>query len=423
MKFVFILLSCLLECYVFKLFLDEYYYQKEIYHKTGILCMVIIKALVMTYTSYMMITMISELLLIYGLTLYYEFYRKERYQAILILFVLYEVIDIIALLSVSHFFFRTFEELRNGFSIFSLIYMFLPKYIGYALVKIVMIEHDFSFSKEKIQSHLLLVAPLLLFVMVYILSTFGFIFTPDHGFSDNVVMLLLILGSLHLIVFTHYFNQRNRLLKDKVLPKYEQEDYTQSIMQKIEENLNKIKHIRHDLNHQFYILQEMLDSEQYDEAKAYLASMTQTTQDIGKYVETPYPYINRAINTKIEKMKSIQADVQLMIGDVHLGNLDEKALSNVLVNALENAYEALLEAKMKVFKLMMYQDNDILHIQIENSVKDDYIYYDGQTSKTDVENHGFGLKTIRHYVHHQHGTMSIRVEHRFILTIDLPTKR
>lgn len=102
---------------------------------------------------------------------------------------------------------------------------------------------------------------------------------------------------------------------------------------------------------------------------------------------------------------------------------------SVLGNIIDNAVEylsAIADKEKRVISLMIRREGDMDMIQIENFLAERPREEQGMplTTKKDKENHGYGLKSVRHILKKYEGIMRISMENRmFSLTIALPQKK
>lgn len=109
-----------------------------------------------------------------------------------------------------------------------------------------------------------------------------------------------------------------------------------------------------------------------------------------------------------------------------LQGMDAVHLYSLFANALDNAVECLRNVPdddKKTVDLTVRKSGDMVMVQMENYVPDGLAWRDGLplTTKTDSENHGYGLKSIRSLAEKYGGNLRVRVqENIFSLLILLP---
>ena len=85
---------------------------------------------------------------------------------------------------------------------------------------------------------------------------------------------------------------------------------------------------------------------------------------------------------------------------------------NVITNAIE-ATSKLENEEKRLISLIMKRKGNVLYIELENFFKkEDFIMKNGllQTSKSDKEYHGFGMKSMENIVHKYDGVMSFKID-------------
>ena len=81
------------------------------------------------------------------------------------------------------------------------------------------------------------------------------------------------------------------------------------------------------------------------------------------------------------------------------------------------------DPERRVIRVAIRQNHGAAFFQVENFYEGDLSMSDGlpQTTKDDVQNHGFGLQSIRAVVQRYGGTMDIEADDgRFLLTVLIP---
>jgi len=102
-------------------------------------------------------------------------------------------------------------------------------------------------------------------------------------------------------------------------------------------------------------------------------------------------------------------------------------ICSIFGNPLDNAIESVREIKnpeMRLIKLVVVAQNDLLIIRFENYFENHLKYENGQlaTTKHDRFSHGYGIKSIKSVVDKYEGNVNINTEHNwFKLAILIPT--
>ena len=125
-------------------------------------------------------------------------------------------------------------------------------------------------------------------------------------------------------------------------------------------------------------------------------------------LSTSNMHLNYLINSKVEKIKSLNFE-----------------LTTILGNLIDNAIEAQKYVENKRFiKLSTIKKADRVRLIIENSCNIEEIHMDNQkliTSKEDKENHGIGFNRVCEVVKEKNGIITRTVNHKiFTVEIVLP---
>ena len=141
-------------------------------------------------------------------------------------------------------------------------------------------------------------------------------------------------------------------------------------------------------------------------------------------LSTSNMYLNYLINSKVEKIKSLNIDLTCDFKNT-LDFLNLFELTTILGNLIDNAIEAQKYVENKRFiKLSTRKKADMVRLSIENSCNIEEIHMDNQkliTSKEDKENHGIGFQRVCEVVKEKNGIITRTVNHKiFIVEIVLP---
>lgn len=205
----------------------------------------------------------------------------------------------------------------------------------------------------------------------------------------------------------------------------------------------KHNHIQQELEIEKRLMKER--KEQYELSKENIDSLNIKFHDL-KYRVALLTSSNEAISK--DSLKDIYRDIDVYEALAKTGNkaldivltqyalrsennhikftsiADGKALSfmsdyDIYVlfgNAITNAIEAtskLENEEKRLISLIMKRKGNVLYIELENFFKkEDFIIKNGllQTSKSDKEYHGFGMKSMENIVHKYDGVMSFKID-------------
>ena len=203
----------------------------------------------------------------------------------------------------------------------------------------------------------------------------------------------------------------------EILWKMREEEFekTDFYIKNINDILHTIKTQGHDFNNYISTLYGLMYLEKFEEAKEYIMEIDNRVGNMSNVIETNHPVITALVNVKRKEIFEGNIEMKLDIDLPEVLTFDYVDLSIILGNLLDNAIDACKEVKEdrdKIINLSIYIDNDHLIIKASNT-KNESIKLDTEnilkryTSKTDRENHGYGLGNIQCVVEEYEGTMEI----------------
>lgn len=258
----------------------------------------------------------------------------------------------------------------------------------------------------------------LLFVPIGSIVLFLVIIRPMTNLA--LLMVCVILLIIDVSVF-HVFDKMNfeyqsfldgkiKLEKQKIKTEMyltEKRIY-ENQLKMIEKTNKEISLIKHDLKGHYFTLRSLLFENKYEEAIHYLDKMLPDMLNEEIYVDTGNTAITSIINYYIgeAKKKGINVSTHIIIPDKV--NIETYDLSAILINLLQNAIEALEKChSSKNLNINLIFQKNILYIMIENSNDNSSLKSeeDLKTTKTNKNEHGFGLQSVRNSIEKYNGEM------------------
>ncbi|MBE6021589.1 MAG: sensor histidine kinase [Clostridiales bacterium] len=170
-----------------------------------------------------------------------------------------------------------------------------------------------------------------------------------------------------------------------------------------QKELSALKHreqdlriLHHDMRHLFNYLTDCLDNGDIDSAKkiidGYVSNINDTTLKIYCQNQT-INYIISHYNDKCRE-ENIDFITEITISDI---SIDETIFFSILSNALDNAFNALLDLPEKDRKitLMLKESGSKLLLMVKNPCSKVPVFIDGLPA-SDKKGHGYGTQSILH---------------------------
>lgn len=236
--------------------------------------------------------------------------------------------------------------------------------------------------------------------------------------SELYVILLftaeLLSGATAVVCFhmTIALSKAHRVSENlRILAK--QNEYQQQYAQNIKKQYNEICRIRHDMKQANSVVMALLSKGKSDEAIKFMQKTALEVSELDPIIDVGNDYVNAILNTKMTEAKHHKIGILCSV-DKEIAAIDEVDLCNLIGNMLDNAIEAcekqtnnerFIEVKIQAFPHQFL-------IGVANTVDNDVIKENSAllTTKEDVDNHGFGVKSIRVIVKKYDGTVQFSQE-------------
>ena len=260
---------------------------------------------------------------------------------------------------------------------------------------------------------------------VQLLFTLTLRMQKTEFFLYTVILLyaLLLLG-----VFVIYFLGKICWVYEKNT-EYELWQLRGNELQKVITYQNEVneemKKARHDMKKHLGNILYIIENNQKEKAKEYISRLTDAISTTKQNLYSGNYIIDAILNKHMVLCKS--KDIKLELAVDEIPNLDTNPIdiSAILDNLLDNAIEAvealrISEQRIEV-KLFLYKNNLTVVVKnpYENKIKMEAGYI--HTSKTEQEEHGYGLKSVESAVERNEGVFNCYVkEEEFIAVVMLP---
>lgn len=274
------------------------------------------------------------------------------------------------------------------------------------------------------------ILPMLLLPIV----TLSLVLTMQVFWRSQANSSLFVLTSLSMmgLLFTNLigFDQYLQMQKESEISRQYQlmQQYLASEKQQIhllDAQQHELRLLAHDVKNSLIPVLNALNQENQVMAKAMLVQILDGFTQGPSRIETGYSLIDAIFSQKQKQSQDrhIRLNVEHHLNDKQwISDID---LSVILGNALDNAIEAteqIEEMEQRVINLTLQSEKGLLTIKLNNPISGQLIKKNGQylSTKSDHNNHGFGISSIRLLVEKYQGLMQIDTTvSEFSLTIIL----
>lgn len=236
---------------------------------------------------------------------------------------------------------------------------------------------------------------------------------PWGNFFGTAIHLIAALAATALLVIVYsktYMaeKQRGEAYAKAIEASARQQQY---YVENLEHLIGSLKSERHDFNNHLSVINGLLESGETDKAKSYAAQLVKDAAEYQNIVNVPYPAVRALLNHKLSAARDSGIELRLDVGLPEGLKLNEFDLTAILGNLLDNAAEAcagLTKTSPYINFTLKFQP-DYLVVRIANPFIPPPEGKRG-TTKTNPENHGFGLKNVEYLVDRHNGLMEIKKE-------------
>ena len=227
----------------------------------------------------------------------------------------------------------------------------------------------------------------------------------------SLLIAIILILMLYCVTGNHYKYISSILEKQikKQLEYYE----------KIDEKNKELRKFKHDYNNHMTALQSLIADESYTDALTYIKELTLHLKPETNMFDTGNKIADAILSDK--SVTAISQGVSISFSGEIYEKINPVDICVILSNALDNAIEASLNCQANsTVKVKALFAKDIQIIHIENPVADDLRIENNfiETTKNDIENHGFGLYNIKGIVEKYKGSFQISCEnHIFSLEV------
>ena len=185
---------------------------------------------------------------------------------------------------------------------------------------------------------------------------------------------------------------------------------------------------RHDYLNHLQVVYGLMELEEYDELKTYLAPIYKGMMKTGKALKTKNPAVNALLRAKMEEAESKGIDFYVEVtSDLSGLKAEPWELCKVLANLMDNAITAL-EAipSEKKLRVDIGEDRDSYRFSVANNGPaipeelQESIFREGFTTKKE-SGHGMGLSIVTQVLKTYKGTISLSsTEEETVFRIRVP---
>lgn len=184
----------------------------------------------------------------------------------------------------------------------------------------------------------------------------------------------------------------------------------------LENSYNRTRAFRHDIKNHVLTMNMLAEQGNLDEIKAYLKEISGVIDESSYVRISGISAVDAILNEKLYEAQAQNITTNYDVINLDKNNINPIDLCIILSNALDNAIEAnqkIEDMDSRYIKLKIHGNEtfsviSVANPTVETAVKTGTVSF--ATTKTDKENHGFGLKSIESAVKKYKGEMLCKNE-------------
>lgn len=360
------------------------------------------------------ILMLCNLICLIGITCNYDSTIKKRILSVVFIYLIFFCVETTVGLISGYFDFSIFSA-NNYSSIYGLI---LFRILSYAVVLVFNnyknIKRGETVPSSNWFSILLIPASSLYIILV--------LFQADGLSIIQVIASVILLFLINFATFQLY-DAITAALSEKInsILAMEQNRYYYNQFELMKASLDTTRAIKHDLKNHMLSISSLVNKGEKEETLNYIAEIMSSFNAGQNYASSGNIIIDSIINFKLQEaeQKEIVPELDLNIPEkIDIPSFDMTIiLGNLLDNAINAASGAIGE---KNINIVIKYDKGRLFLRIDNPYEGEIYEDKGRllTTKTEKDNHGIGLNSVRKTVQKYSGILNIEYNHNiFSVTV------
>lgn len=346
-----------------------------------------------------------DLIVIIIISRNYVIYIQQKFWIVCFILIIYFFSDLLVYSMFVYIFNQNMLIIGTIYNdILAILQTILTKYLTYAIIHYILYRKNrLTDFKVKIFKYISLGVSV--FYGITILVFYHEILFY-HVSVGRIFVFTLLLYNVVLIIFNYYQKMHIRTMSELDLLK-QSIDYQKEYLHKVIETEETLRKIKHDTVHAYAGMHGMAKEGKYEELISYLETFIKETKEIEKVSYFGDSFIDSIICHKISDAREKGIEIEIECGMISRGKIASTDLGILTANALSNAIEAAekVEGEKKV-RVSISTVGSYLRMTVRNSVEEGKeISFTKTSKKEDRENHGIGIRSMKHIVERYSGSM------------------
>ncbi|MDE6626056.1 MAG: GHKL domain-containing protein [Lachnospiraceae bacterium] len=243
--------------------------------------------------------------------------------------------------------------------------------------------------------------------------------------EDVFIVIAVGLVGLNIIIFyliNDIVERERRIQEDKIF-RLKVKNQTE-MYRSISENFDKQRRKTHEYKNQIMCMESLLEKKNYAELEEYIKNISGNLSKERNYLNTNNVFVDAILNTKFREIEEKGIVLVFKINELSELSINDEDIVIILSNLLNNAIEACEKCKgQKLIKIKFVKEEREIIISVKNTYDNKIVYHEGeiQTSKSNLDEHGIGIKNIIDTIAKYDGSYVIQSDgYEFYFSIIIP---
>ncbi|MEG1311014.1 MAG: GHKL domain-containing protein [Romboutsia sp.] len=221
-------------------------------------------------------------------------------------------------------------------------------------------------------------------------------------FIINVIMIFIV--NIY-VTYTFENISKNNILQNEVNLYQQQSKLQYKYYDNLERKYQDSRKLAHDIRNHLNTIEELYKINDTESAKLYTYDIHKMLNELNQKYYTSNRVLNIILNDKFYMVKEEDINIECRIGDVDLDFIRDIDITTIFANLLDNAIEATKDKGY--IRLDVNKFNELLVINISNSITTKPIYKNKKFKSTKENHQGLGIENIKKSLEKYDGTMLI----------------
>lgn len=297
------------------------------------------------------------------------------------------------------------------------VYLIIVYTVLWVIMKNIPIKNVFKYIFQTYEKTVFFVTFSVYWILAGLMS-FG---TGKIREGNLTITLSIVVGTIIglMIIFIRYFEKNMEMEKHSLDVRNEA---IEKQYQELNQSYERYRCLVHDEKNMIYYLETCLENGKIEEAKRCLQSRQRYIVSQGKCTLTGIPTLDFMLNIKKKKMADLNVKFQIEV-NFDIIPMEDADFVVVLGNLLDNAIEAVEKCPITNRKicLRIKSINQMFGMEIKNTYMTEPTIIQKRfiTNKSQKENHGWGIESVRHVIEKYEGEITFSYEEDYFVVFIL----